>query len=485
MTLHVQQWIGNRWVESLESGLGKGVCLNPATGSEVGTYDEAGAADAEAAIALARKTFETTNWARQPRLRAQVLLEFADRLEARKTDIAKMLVAVNGKLMHEAMVEPMGGASEIRYYAGLARNLFGRMAEIDTGCYSLLAREPAGVAGIIVPWNAPLLLLVRSLAPAMAAGCTSVVKLAHQTSLATKIVIEVLAEVKSLPPGVVSFLHESGSRVSETLVRSPEVDVVSFTGSSAVGKKIMAAGAGTLKRLSLELGGKAPSLVFPDCDRKKAVAAIAGAATVMAGQMCTAAGRVLVHQTIAKEFERDLKAAFENVVTGPGDDPASTMGPLIDRANRDRVQGIVEAAEKVGRMIVKGRPLDGNLASGAFLTPTLMAIEDVKSRFVQDELFGPVLNFETFADEAEAVERANATRYGLAASLWTADQARASRVSRALKSGTVWINSYNKLFAEAETGGYRESGFGRLHGVEGLNDFLQTKHVYFEAPPIA
>lgn len=482
MSAHALQWIDGEWSPRSGTGYATGNCFDPATGEKVGTFSEGTAADAQAAIAAARRAFATTPWAESPRLRAQVLLDFADRLAVRRAEIEAVLTQTNGKLLRESAGELAASISELRYYAGLARNLFGRYAEIDSGCYSVLAREPAGVVGIIVPWNAPITLLIRSLAPALAAGCTAVVKSAHQTCFATDLAIKCLADVPGLPRGVLNFIVESGSAVSETLVRSPDVDVISFTGSVPVGKKIMAAAAGTLKRLSLELGGKSPSLVFPDCDRKKAVATITGAATVMAGQMCTAAARVLVHESIANVLREDFKVALQNVVVGPGNDPASQMGPMIDRPNRERIAGLIEAAATEGKVIVRGHIPDGKLAAGAFITPSLAEIEDVNSRFIQDELFGPFLILETFREEAEAIRRANATRYGLAASVWTADHARAHRVSRALYSGTVWINSYNRLFAEAETGGYRESGFGRLHGAEGLNDFLQTKHVYYETP---
>ncbi|MBZ0133903.1 MAG: aldehyde dehydrogenase family protein [Rhodocyclaceae bacterium] len=473
-------WIDGEWCPAAGGDGATGACFDPATGDKVGTFAEGTSADAEAAIAAAGRAFETTSWAHSPRLRAQVLLDFADRLSARRSEIEAMLTRVNGKLLRESAGELSASISELRYYAGLARNLFGRHTEIEEGCYSILAREAAGVAGIIVPWNAPITLLIRSLAPAMAAGCTSVIKTAHQTCLANDLVLKCLADVPGLPNGSVNCITESGSIVAETMVASLKVDVISFTGSGGVGKRIMAAAAGTLKCLSLELGGKAPSLVFPDCNRRKAVATITAAATVMAGQMCTAAARVLVHESIADELQTDFVAAFKQIVVGPGCEPSSQMGPLIDRNNRDRILRLIETAGDHGRLLVRGCAPDGRLAVGAFVTPTLAAIKDVDSPLIQDEIFGPFLVFETFADEAEAIARANATCYGLAASVWTADHARAKRVSHALRAGTVWINSYNRLFPEAETGGYRESGFGRLHGVEGLNDFLQTKHVYYE-----
>ncbi len=477
---HAMHWIDGKWCPFGDKGSARGDCIDPASGEKVGTFAEGGLADAEAAIAAARRAFDDGGWSHAPRVRSQVLLDFADRLAARRKEIEVQLTRVNGKLLRESAGELSASISELRYYAGLARNLFGRCVEPDDGCMSLLTREPAGLAGIIVPWNAPITLLVRSLAPALAAGCTAVVKSAHQTSLATHLVIKCLAEVPGLPPGAVNFITESGSAVSEALVRAADVEVVSFTGSRAVGKKIMAAAAGTLKRLSLELGGKSPSIVFPDCDRTKAVATLVAAATVMAGQMCTAATRVLVHESVADAFRHDLAAALGSVIVGPGNDAASQMGPMIDRRSRDRIVRLVDEAAARGKLLLRGRVPDGKLGAGAFITPSLIEIRDLASPLIQEEIFGPVLVLETFDDEAEAVARANATRYGLAASLWTRDHARAHRMARALMAGTVWINTYNRLFPEAETGGYRESGFGRLHGVEGLNDFLQTKHVYFE-----
>jgi acyl-CoA reductase-like NAD-dependent aldehyde dehydrogenase len=479
---HAAHWIGGEWIAAAAAQ--RSPCYDPATGEVVATLPEGGAAEARAAIGAARHAFETTAWAHAPRQRAALLLAFADRLEARAAEVARWLSLTSGKLPQESMGEVGAGISELRYYAGLARNIFGRHTQIDEGKYSLLSREAAGVAAIIVPWNAPVTLLIRSLAPALAAGCTVVIKPAHQTAVVNDLVLQSLAECPGLPPGVVNSVHESGAEAGTVLTTHPQVDLVSFTGSPATAKRIMAAGAGTLKRFSLELGGKAPCLVFADADIPTAVAGITAGALAVAGQMCTSATRVLVQDSVAAPLREGLTVAFQNMAVGPPTDPAARMGPLIDRRNRDRVAEAVEGARVEGEVIVPGG-IPGNVPpGGAFLRPALIAVQDLQSRYVQEELFGPVLNLEVVPDEATAVARANATRYGLAASVWTRDLHRASRVSRALRSGTVWVNCHNRLFAEAETGGWRESGFGRLHGLEGLGEFLQTKHVYHEDPPV-
>lgn len=458
--------------------------FNPATGEAIGGWLPGSAALAAQAVAAARAAFEGASWPAAPRQRAAALFEFADRLEARKEELIALIVAENGKLRSEATGEMIGSISEARYYAGLARNIAGRTLETAPGNISLLHREPAGVVGIIVPWNAPVTLLVRSLAPALAAGCTTVIKPAPQTPLIHRVVMECLANCPSLPKGVVNSVNEDGSAVGEALVASPEVDVISFTGSSETGKRIMAGAAPTLKRLSLELGGKAPGIVFDDADLDLAVKELTHGALVMAGQICVAAARFLVQENILPAFREKAKAAFAAVRVGPGADPESQMGSLIDGNNQARLQRLIERAGDEGRIVLKGGAPGGALAKGAFLTPTLFEIDDLRSELVQQELFGPIVSLETFGSEAEAVRKANATNYGLAASVFTRDLARATRVSRAIRAGTVWLNCHTRLLAEGETGGYRQSGLGRLHGAEGLNDFLETKHVYFEAGAI-
>ncbi|MDN4052343.1 aldehyde dehydrogenase family protein [Massilia sp. YIM B02763] len=454
---------------------------NPADGSVIGTHAASGLADARAAIASARHAFDTSLWPHDIRLRQAVLLQWAERLEKRQ-ELAALLTQENGKVMGQSRGEMAAAISEIRYYAGLARHIPGHFMEVEPGAYSATLREPAGVAGLIIPWNAPVVLLVRSLAPALAAGCTVVVKPAHQTAQVTAQVLRELAAVDALPRGVLNLVLERGSEVARELVASNDVDVLGFTGSNETGQRIMAAAAPTMKKLSLELGGKSCCLVFPDVDVGSVAKRIAAAATIISGQQCTAARRVLVHASRYDEMKRALKAALGAIVVAPGDSPGAGMGPLIDGQALDGVSGsVARALELCDEVVLKGGRPGGRLAGGHFLTPTLVAHDDVDAFFVQDEIFGPFVVLERFADEKEAVARANRTVFGLSASVWTQDGDRGMRLARALRNGTVWINEHNRLFAEAETGGYRRSGIGRLHGYEGLSDFLETKHIYRSA----
>jgi betaine-aldehyde dehydrogenase len=473
-------YIDGEWLSSIGGSEQFGEVCNPATSEIAARFAEGGEAEAAAAIAAARKTFDSSPWRHSPKLRADILLAFASRLEQHREEIADWLVTLNGKLRREALGEIMAGVSELRYYAGVARTLAGRIINIDPGCYSSLDREAAGVAAIILPWNAPVTLLVRSLAPALAAGCTVVIKPAHQTALVNNMVLQQLVCDERLPRGVVHSVIESGASVSQALCQSTDVDVISFTGSTRVGKLIAEASSSSLKRLSLELGGKAPAIVFGDCDIEKSITGLVAGSMVMAGQQCTAIARAVVHDSIYGGFVARLAEALKAVKVGPGNDPASQMGSLIDIANRDRINALMDRAEKEERVILRGAIPGGDLARGAFIQPSLVEVEDLDSAFIQQELFGPLLVVERFRDEEDALVRANATRFSLASSVWTRDANLARRMAARMKFGTVWANSHNKLFAEAETGGYGDSGYGKLHGLEGMNDFMQTKHFYFE-----
>lgn len=474
-----RHWIGGAWFgEAGSSGCFRSIA--PATGELLGTAPAGGRAEAVAAIDAARRAFEATPWRDSPRVRAAALLEMAARLEADGKQLAGLLNVENGKLLRECAGEVDGAASELRYYAGAARLGAGRVVEPAPGVRSLIMREAAGVVAIIVPWNAPLILFVRSLAPALAAGCAVVVKAAPQSALFMHRVAERLAEVASLPAGIVNIVFEEGHEVAQEFVRSAQVDVLSYTGSTAVGKRIMADASHSLKRLSLELGGKAPCLVCDDADLDLAIPQILAAGTILSGQQCTAATRILVQRKTAPAFKDAMTRAMKAFRVGPGHLPDSDMGAVIDLANRDRILRLIDEVAERHRVVVRGGKVEGMAASGAFVSPTLVEVDDPRSDVVQNEHFAPLMTLEEFDSDRDGAALANATRFGLGSSVWSRDHARAHRIAREIRCGTVWINAHNKLFAEAETGGFRESGFGRLHGLEGMNDFLQTKHVYEE-----
>jgi acyl-CoA reductase-like NAD-dependent aldehyde dehydrogenase len=306
-----------------------------------------------------------------------------------------------------------------------------------------------------------------------------VIKPAPQTALFNAAMLEPLFALPGLPAGAVNLFAESGHAGAAHLVASPRVDVLSFTGSTATGQRIMRDCAATMKKLSLELGGKSCCLVFEDADIAAIAPKLAAAATIISGQQCTAARRVLVHASRFAEMKTALSAALGQIRLGNGLDPAKNMGPLIDWQSRDSVERrIGEALDSCDEVLLAGGRPQGELSKGAFLAPSLIAHRDSSAFFCQEEIFGPLLVLESFEDETEAVARANHTEFGLSASVWTEQGARAWRVARALRNGTVWLNDHNKLFAEAETGGYRKSGLGRLHGVDALLDFSELKHIY-------
>jgi len=480
MTLEAKQLIAGAWCDA--EGGSYGSSINPADGSPIGRYAAGGRADAQAGIAAARRAFDRPEWAQTPRLRQQVMLQWADALERKSDELARLLTLENGKVLAQSQGEIGGAISEIRYYAGLARFIPGHVFEVEPGVFSTLLKEPAGVAGLIIPWNAPVVLLIRALTPALAAGCTVVIKPAPQSALITAAVVAELHAVAALPSGVVNLVTEAGHEVAQELVSSSDVDVISFTGSNATGARIMAAAAPTMKKLSLELGGKSACLVFDDVDVERIAPHLAAAATIISGQQCTAARRVLVHASRYEAMKSALANALSALVVARGDAPGAQIGPLIDRASRDRVDAQIERAmAEADEVVLRGRRPNGTLTNGSFLTPTLLAHRDTGAFFVQEEIFGPLVVIEKFEDESDGVARANHSDYGLSASVWTHDGSRALRVARALRNGTVWINDHNKLFAEAETGGYRRSGLGRLHGFDALIDFTEIKHIYQNA----
>jgi acyl-CoA reductase-like NAD-dependent aldehyde dehydrogenase len=481
-TAVAQHWIAGSWRDSGEYRNS----INPATGEVIGRYTLAGESEAREATVAAVRTFRDTSWKNDRVLRSRVLLEMADRFEACAADLIRLMSLETGKVVPEATFEVGFAAPALRYCAALVSTEYGRIAEWEPGRFSLLVREPIGVAGISVPWNAPVALLIRSLAPALAAGCTAVVKMPAETAQLNALLSEVISRVTSLPRGVVSIMT-GGREVLGFLVASPDVPTISFTGSTPVGRAISQAGAARLKRFGLELGGKTPMLVFDDADLDAALPKLEKAVTVFAGQFCMTGSRLLVQSGIADRVRQQLAARLVNVKVGPASDPASDMGPMIDKQNAQRVNRMVEAALTAGATaIVRGGPVtEGPLARGAFYRPTLLEVTSSRLPIVQEEVFGPVMTMQVFDTEAEAVALANDSDYGLAASIWTRDVDRPLRIGRELQAGTVWVNDWVVMRDEFEEGGYKQSGRGRLRGLSALDDFLESKHIVLQPGAIA
>jgi betaine-aldehyde dehydrogenase len=468
MTTTAQQFVNGSLVGSkLES-----TSTSPADGSRLGRYADADEEQAKEAVAAARAAFAETDWSRDRRLRHQALNAIADAIERRTDELVSLLAQENGKVLDEAGFELGLTPPKLRYYAALALSESGRAAEVAPGLHMSSVPEPIGVAGVIVPWNSPVVLSVRSFAPALAAGCTAVIKMPGQTGLVNGLLHEILAEVAGLPEGVLNSLTESGDAVARFLVRSPDVDVLSYTGSTRVGRQIMAGAAATLKRLSLELGGKTPMIVFDDADLDAVVPVLTKAVTTFSGQFCMTGSRVLAQAGIADELRERLAKSLDAVNVGSGDDPASDMGPMIDAENARRVDTLVSAAAEYATVLVRGGINEPNTA---FYRPSLLEVDDPMRPIVQEEVFGPVATFEVFQTEADAVRLGNATEYGLAASIWSRDIDRPRRVGRQLRAGTVWTNTWALVVDQFEEGGFGQSGLGRLNGRRGLEEFQEFK----------
>src|SRR5579863_69508 len=476
--LLARHWIDGTWVDGHEAVQS----FNPATGETIGAYTEAGEAEAKRAIAAALRAFRETEWRENRRLRARAINEMADRFEARADDLIKILSLENGKVEAEARFEVSMAPSKLRFYAALALTDFGRAMETSPGRYTTTLREPVGVAGILAPWNSPIVLFIRSLAPALAAGCTVVGKLPGFTAQTNARMCEVFSEVASLPRGVINVFSEVHSAAARVLIDSPDVPVISLTGSSATGRAIMAAGAKHLKRFGGELGGKTPVILFDDADLDKALPKVEKALTVFAGQFCMTGSRLLVHRPIVESVRQQLAARLEAVKVVPASDPTSDMGPMINVANVQRVDRFVDDAIAAGaKVVIRGGSIkEGPLAKGAFYRPTLLEIHDQSMRIAQDEVFGPVLVMQTFETEAEAVALANNSEYGLSASIWSTDVDRPLRIARQIDAGTVWINNWAIVYDETEEGGYKQSGLGRLNGVSAMDDFVEYRTIIHE-----
>jgi betaine-aldehyde dehydrogenase len=476
--LSAKNWIGGEWVDSLT----RLQSVNPATGEVIGTYADGSADEANRAIAVARKAFLETPWRGDRRLRARAINEMADRFEARSDELIDMLALENGKVKGEARFEVDMVPKKLRFAAALTLAGSGRAIEVEPGKFSTVLKEPMGVAGIVAPWNSPVVLFIRSLGPALAAGCTVVGKLPGWTAQTNALMCDIFASVTSLPTGVLnvfSGLHSGGVRA---MIDHPLVPTISYTGSTKVAREIAAAGAKNLKRFGLELGGKTPVLLFDDANLDKALPVVEKALTVFAGQFCMTGSRLLVQRSILDEVRTRLAKRLGEVKAGPAADPKSDMGPMINVDAVRRVDKLVKDAIADGaKVVVRGGPFnDGPLAKGAFYRPTLLEIDSQDIEIAQNEVFGPVLVMQAFDSETEAVALANNSIYGLSASVWSENVDRPMRIARQLESGTVWINNWAIVYDETEEGGYNQSGLGRLNGIAAIDEFIEYKTIVHE-----
>lgn len=457
---------------------------DPTTGELVAVVPQSTSEDVDRALERAKAASRARGWRNDGPTRARVLYGFAQALRADVERLAELLTREQGKTIQEARSEIIGSAAMAEYYAGLASVVYGRALALGDDSHGVVLREPVGVVAVITPWNWPLTLLVRSLAPALAAGNACVVKPASLTPAIVIEALELLHRQPELPPGVLECVVGPGSSVGDRLVHHDGVDMIAFTGESETGSSIMRAAAADLRKVALELGGKSPNIVFEDAPFDKAVAGAVNASFTTAGQICTAGSRLLVQHSIAQAFLEALTTAVAELRLGDPLDPASALGPLVSADQVRSVQEYVELGRKEGPVLFSGSlPDNPDLRAGHFLAPVVFGELPESSRLLREEIFGPVLTVQTFQDEEEAIALAEDTDFGLAAGIWTKDLDRAWRVGRALHAGTVWINTYHHFYPEAEVGGFRRSGLGRQQGLEGLLEFTETKHLNFDSRP--
>lgn len=466
-------FIGGAWVESrsgrtLES-------IDPTTGKVLTRFAAADEADVDAAVAAARRAFEAPLWSGlTPHERTRALLRIAETIDRHADELAAIESFDVGMPLWLSTAQAKGTAETFRYYAGWPSKIFGTTIPKDSSALMYTLREPLGVCGQIVAWNTPLAMAASKIANALACGNTVVLKPAELTPLSALRLGELIQQT-DLPPGVVNIIPGPGSTAGAALAAHPGVDKIAFVGSTAVGRKIVQASAGNLKRVMLELGGKSPNIIFPDADIEKAVQAAVRSICFLSGQHCAAGTRLLVHASLHQDVAREVAKLAATYKIGSPFAPDTKMGPLISSKQLERVQSYIDVGHGEGAELAYGGSRVGS--AGYFVQPTIFSGVSNQMKIAREEIFGPVLSIIPFADEADAVSKANDNDYGLSAAVWSRDLGTAHRVAHGIKSGRVWINAYGEGDLIVPFGGYKQSGYGRENGPESIDDYTQTKAI--------